>query len=191
MTIRHLVFGCLSAFFLVVWSSSPTLAQDPAGQIVQNIAVIDMDRLRRDSLAVKDIRSQIEGYRNSFRDEIQLEEEALREANKELTRQRSILSPEAFAEERKKFETRLADVQRRVQELRRDLDASQSVAMGQVQQSLNKIIGEIANEQSLTLVFRRDQTVLVATNLDITGIVLDRFNKAVPSVVVPKPGTAQ
>jgi len=191
VTIRHLVFGCLSAFFLVVWSSSPTLAQDPAGQIVQNIAVIDMDRLRRDSLAVKDIRSQIEGYRNSFRDEIQLEEEALREANKELTRQRSILSPEAFAEERKKFETRLADVQRRVQELRRDLDASQSVAMGQVQQSLNKIIGEIANEQSLTLVFRRDQTVLVATNLDITGIVLDRFNKAVPSVVVPKPGTAQ
>ena len=191
MKFNTIVFAVVTAVILSIVGTGSTSAQESAEQIVQKIAVIDMNRLRHESLAVKDIRRQIEEYRNTFRTEIQREEEALRDANKELSRQRSILSPEAFAEERKKFEVRLADVQRRVQELRRDLDASQSQAMGTVQQSLNQIIADIATEQSLTLIFRRDQTVLVATSLDITGLVLDRVNKAMPSVQVPTPGNAQ
>lgn len=193
MAFRH-IFAAAVAVVLIGWAPRAAHAQtaqsEQAGPALPGVAVIDMARIRGESLAIKDIARQIEEYRTSFRDEIQKEEEALREANKELNRQRSILSPEAFTEERLKFETKLAEVQRRVQELRRDLDKSRAGAMNELQGTLNRVVADLAKEQSLILIVRRDQTVLVATNLDITGLVLDRINKALPTIEVPEPGSA-
>lgn len=191
MTFRH-IFAAAAAAFIIGSAPSAAHAQETApaqtGPSLVGVAVIDMNRIREESLAFKDINRQIEEHRSVFRAEIQKEEEALRETNKELNRQRSILSPEAFTAERVKFETKLSEVQRRVQELRRDLEQSRAAAMAELQGALNRTVADIAKEQSLELVVRRDQTVLVATSLDITGLVLDQINKALPSVEVPEPG---
>lgn len=185
------ILAAAAAAAVIGWAPRPACAQAeaPAGAVpvLPGVAVIDMTRIRSESLAIKDISRQIEERRTAFRAEIQEEEEALREANKELNRQRSILSPEAFTEERVKFETRLSEVQRRVQEFRRDLDQSRAGAMAELQGTLNRVVADLAKEQSLVFILRRDQTVLVAENLDITGLVLDRVNKALPSVEVPEP----
>ncbi|MHC8509615.1 MAG: OmpH/Skp family outer membrane protein [Rhodospirillales bacterium] len=191
MTFRH-ILAAAAAAFVIGSASFAAHAQETApaqtGPSLSGVAVIDMNRIREESLAFKDINRQIEEHRGVFRAEIQKEEEALRETNKELNRQRSILSPEAFTAERVKFETKLSEVQRRVQELRRDLEQSRAAAMAELQGALNRTVADIAKEQSLELVVRRDQTVLVATSLDITGLVLDQINKALPSVEVPEPG---
>lgn len=187
---RPLIFAALIAI-LAFSTPAPASAQADGASGQTLIAVIDMNRLRENSIAVKDIRRQLEDYRSTFRDEIQKEEQALLEANKELSRQRSILAPEAFAEERQKFESQLADVQRRVQELRRDFAVSERQAMETVQKQMESIVEEIASENRIALVLRRDQTVMVIDAMDITGLVLDRVNKALPTVSVPKPGQAQ
>lgn len=191
MALKRILAAAAAAFFIgaAPWAAhAQETAPAEAGQVLPGVAVIDMNRIREESLAFKDINRQIEEHRSVFRSEIQKEEEALRESNKELNRQRSILSPEAFTEERVKFETKLSEVQRRVQELRRDLEQSRAAAMSELQGALNRTVAELAKEQNLVLVVRRDQTVLVATNLDITGLVLDRINKALPAVEVPEPG---
>ncbi len=172
-------------------SSSLVLAQEttptqPANSL--RIAVIDMKVVRQQSSAMQAIREQISALRSSFQTEVQAEEESLRTANQELARQRSILGAEAFAEERRKFESRLADVQRNVQKRRQDLEQARDAAASEVQGVLNQIIAEIATERSIGLILPREQTIYVIKNLEITSEIINRLNTAMPSVTVPQPG---
>ena len=179
----------ICALFLTA-TTKPGMAQESerVGTIRVKMAVIDMNEVRRNATAVKDIRAQVEKFRTQFQAEIKKEEEELRTANQELGRQRAILSPEAFADERRKFELRLAGVQRKVQQRKQNLDKALNDAMFEVQKSLNKIVVDLAKEHNLTLVLRKEQTVLVATPLNITGVVLQRLDQAVPTIKVLEPG---
>ncbi len=179
----------ICALFLTA-TAKPGMAQESerVGTIRVKMAVIDMNEVRRNATAVKDIRAQVEKFRTQFQAEIKKEEEELRTANQELGRQRAILSPEAFADERRKFELRLAGVQRKVQQRKQNLDKALNDAMFEVQKSLNKIVVDLAKEHNLTLVLRKEQTVLVATPLNITGVVLQRLDQAVPTIKVLEPG---
>ena len=163
---------------MVLFAALPAAAQDKP----INLAIIDIDAIRLHAAVVKDIRSQIVEFRKIFQAIIQKEEEALRNANQELARKRAILSPEAFAEERRKFEERLAEVQRMVQTRKQDLDKAQGDAMSKVEGILNGIVLEMAKEKGLDLILRKNQTVLGAKSLHVTKEVLERLDKKLPSL---------
>ena len=59
--------------------------------------------------------------------------------------------------------------------------------MFKVEGQLNKIITDIAQQRRATIVLRRNQTILVARDLDVTADVLARLNKELVSVPVKKP----
>lgn len=172
-----------AAFF-----SAPVPAQEKKVMISVKFAVINIDHIRRNATVAKDIRSQISGYRDAFRVSIQKEEEDIRKANQELARQRSILSPEAFAEERRKFEQHLAEVQRTVQERKNALDKVRGDALRVVQSTLNEIVVEVARENNLILILRSDQVVFWAKQMDITELVLKRVDAKLPKLKVATPG---
>jgi Skp family chaperone for outer membrane proteins len=79
-------------------------------------------------------------------------------------------------------------VQRKVQQRKQNLDKALNDAMFEVQKSLNKIVVDLAKEHSLTLVLRKEQTVLVAKPLNITEVVLQRLDQVVPTIKVVEPG---
>ena len=115
------------------------------------------------------------------------EESALRIANQELAKKRTILSLEAFAKERRQFEQRVLAVQKLVQKRKRQLDKSRVRAMRAVEKHMNGIVSDIATKRQALLVLRRTDTVLVARDLDITAVVLKRLNKELVKVSVEKP----
>ena len=161
------------------------------GQIVEvqiPIAVIDVQRILGDALAVKDIRDQITKFGTQFEQEIEKERKEIRTANQELARQRTILSPESFAEKRRKFEQRVVEVQRMVQQRQRELDKSRNEAMSAVNKSYTGIVWKIANERNLAVILRKSQTAYAIPTLDITKQVLARLDKELPTVKVSKPG---
>ena len=186
--------GFLRAVFLTVCAllASAPLAPPVLGQeqkkIFVKIAVIDMDSIRQNAAVVKDIDAQIKKYRTAFQAEVKKEEEELRNARQELARQRTILSPDAFAEERRKFEQNLVSVQRSMQRRKLELDKVQAQALLKVRKILNEVVVKVANENEITLIFRKKQTVLVAKPLEITQQVLTLLDEKLPSVKVAKPG---
>src|SRR5919108_779586 len=115
-------------------------------------AVIDYQRILRDAAAARSIRDQIEARRKTYQEEISREEQRLHEEDKEFARQRSVLSPEAFAEKRRAFEQDVAEVQRMVQERRRELDRTSAAALNQVKEALIAIVTSIAEERGFNLV---------------------------------------
>ena len=190
MKTSHVLLACaLLALAIVISPARAQQAAAPTAPAGLKVGVIDIDQIRRDSTAVKDARDQIAALQSTIQAEIQKEENELRDANQELARQRTLLSPEAFNEERRKFEARLVEIQRKVQERRQELDDIQNDVMRRMNEAMAEVVVEIAQEQGFTLILRFDQSVFVGQDLLITKVVLDRLNKKLPSIKVAEPAS--
>jgi outer membrane protein len=93
------------------------------------MAVVDLARIANEGSLFKSVGQQLEEYRSSFQAMVQAEEEELRKADQELARKRAILSPEAFAAERRKFEERITELQKLGQERKQRLNAARANAL--------------------------------------------------------------
>ena len=151
------------------------------------VAVIDFQELEREALAAKNIRSQVEAYRAQYAAQISKEEEDLRNQEQELKRQRAIMSPEAFAQRRRKFEDSVARLQRQVQDRTRRLERSIDAALGSVNKVLGPLIKDLSKEFGFTLVLDKRQVRYTDERFNITPVVLQRLDERLPQVAVPPP----
>lgn len=152
------------------------------------VIVVDIQQIQQESLAYKAIQKQLDAQRDVYQKEIAAQEEKLRGADQELARQRTILSPEAFAQKRREFDQQVAEIQRNVQVRKRTLDQAYAEAMGQVRKTLLQIVADVAGERKANIVLARQQVLVVEESLDMTRIVMERLNKALPTVQVALPG---
>jgi Skp family chaperone for outer membrane proteins len=175
------ILACLLA--LVALPPVAARAQDkpPAAVVV----VVDYARILRDSKAARSIRDQIESRRKTYQDQIAKEEKRLFDADKELAKQRNVLSPEAFAEKRKAFEQDVMKVQRMAQDRRRQLDQVAGVALGNVRNALVEVVGVLADERGFNIVLPSSAVLLFSPKIDLTDEVLAQLDKKLPSVKVP------
>ena len=158
--------------------------QDAAAQKLPTTiaAVIDYQRILRDAAAARSIREQIEARRKAYQEEISKEEQRLHEADKEFAKQRSVLSTEAFAEKRREFELDVAEVQRMVQERRRELDRTSAAALNEVKEALIEIVTSIAEERGFNLVLPSSEVLFFSRSLDLTEEVLAKLDARLPQV---------
>lgn len=183
---RDVPHAIILALVLVIQTlAAPvSLAQD-ADDGTPKIAVIDMQKIMRDSEAVQSIQRQIEQQRSEYQEKLRQKEQQLRTADEELTRQRSVLSSDAFQKKRRELEEQVGTLQRDIQSSKRQLDQNYSKAMKSVQQKLVEIVGDIASKRNLDMVIGKTTVVLVKPELDITDAALERLNATVTSVDVP------
>jgi Skp family chaperone for outer membrane proteins len=164
------------------------LAAVPASaQGLSGVAVIDVQRLQRESAASKSIQAQIEKQHAAYQQQISKQENELRAAKQELDRQRTLVSPEAFNERVRQFEQKYANLQREVQSRKRELDKSASTALRTVEKSLTEIVQQLVEERKLTLVLVKNQVIFASPQYEVTDEVMKRLNAKLPSVKVPPP----
>jgi outer membrane protein len=181
--LRRLVTALLVAMTLVTAAPLEGLAQKLPTAVA---AVINYQRILDEAAAARSIRDQIEVRRKAYQEEIGKEEQRLHEADKEFAKQRSLLTAEAFAEKRREFERQVADVQRLVQERRRELDSASAAALKQVQDALIEVVTSIAEERGFNLVLPSSQVLFFARKIDLTDEVLAKLDERLPDVRVPK-----
>jgi Skp family chaperone for outer membrane proteins len=181
---RNLIRGALLALAVATAGAggAPQAQQLPATVA----AVIDYQRILRDAAAARSIRAQIESRRKSYQEEISKEEQRLHEADKAFAKQRSVLTPEALAEKRREFEQEVAEVQRLVQERRRELDGVSAIALDQVKKALIEVVTSIADERGFNLVLPSSEVLFFARRIDLTEEVLAKLDDHLPDVRVPQ-----
>lgn len=182
-TLTRALVAALIAFGLVNSVGAATAQQIPPAVI----AVVQVQTIMSEAKAAQSIQQQIEQQRSQYQAEISAEEIRLRELEQELARQRSVLSPEAYAGKRREFEDQVATVQRSVQDRRRALDKAYGEGLRLVQEELTAVIGEIAQEQGITLVLPVSQTLFAETALRITPEALKRLDERLPAVKLEFP----
>ncbi len=181
--LRHFVLVALLTF--AWWSIGPGETAHAQQLPATVAAVIDYQRILRDAAAARSIREQIELRRKAYQEEISKEEQRLHEVDKAFAKQRSLLSPDAFADKRREFEAEVAEVQRLVQERRRALDSVSAEALNEVKKALIEIVTGIAEERGFNLVLPSSEVLFFARSIDLTEEVLAQLDANLPQVAVP------
>ena len=181
--------------FMAVLLAAVLAAAMPGSAKAQNadlptlkIVIVSIDAIRNESTAYQKANEQFKGFSEKINAELAAEDEALRKAGEELGRKRTLMAPEQFAAERKKFEERVAAFQRKVQERQKAMADSQAQAVGQINRRIVEIISQYAEANNVSLVLPESVTVLAAKSLNINAYVLENLNKTLPSVEVKAPG---
>ncbi|MDX6751031.1 OmpH family outer membrane protein [Geminicoccaceae bacterium 1502E] len=158
-----------------------------AQQLAPTVAVVvDYQRILRDAKAARSIREQIEERRERYLGQLSQEEQRLHEADRELARQRSVLSTEVFAERRREFEQQVLEVQRLTQERRRELESVSTAALNEVRQAVIEVTGKLADTRGFNIVLPSSGVLLFAPEIDLTDEVLALLDKRLPNVRVPE-----
>ena len=179
---RHVLapgVATLLAVFLGMAIHSGLGAQEPNSPV---FAIIDVQRVMRESTAVKSLSRDIEERKGRYQGELRKKEESLRKADRELLRQRSILSAEAYAQRRGELERKVATHQRAARKRKRGLDQLFASGMSKVQNELTKIAKEIAEERGLDLILSKATVVIVKPEFEITKEAVNRLNARLPEV---------
>lgn len=187
MTFKSLIVTVIMAAIVAVAMPGQSKAQS-ADMPALKIVIVNVDAIRAESTAFKKASEQLKSYSDKINSDLAAEDETLRKDGDELGRKRTLMAPEAFAEERKKFEERVAAFQRKVQERQKSMADSQAQAVGQINRRIIEIISQYAEANQVSLVLPESVTVLTAKSLNINAYVLENLNKTLPSVEVKAPG---
>lgn len=186
MTLRT-TLTCLVAVMLVLpMLGRVAMAQEADEQDI-NVGVIDTQAVLKDSKARRSIRSQIDKASAVYKQEISRRESELRKDESKLSKQRTLLSADAFKERRKVLDRRYADLQRYAQNRKRMVNQAVGKAMRKVQTKLLSVAAKLSKERNIVMVFPRAALVYVIPQLDLTKEVLKRLDASLPTVKVDLP----
>ena len=146
--------------------------------------VVDVQALLQNSKAAKMVRGQIEQKRNEYTKEISRQEEALRSERDALQRQQTSMAPEALNKKGREFQQKVNDLDRDVQSKRAALEKSNNEALTRIQQSMLKIIADIARQRRANLVLQRTDLVLFDQAFDVTDEVMQKLDEELPVLTV-------
>lgn len=177
----------LTLSLLIVLAALVTAKLDPAAaQDGMGIAILDMERILRESKAATNLREEIDKQRQVHQANLSEQENALRAADEELARQRAVLSSEAFAAKRKELQDQAMGLQQEFLTRQKELEQLFGKGIGQVRNSLAEVAKEIADERGIRLILLKATIVLASRELDITEEALKRLDEKLPSVDLAK-----
>lgn len=191
MSLKSFLWLSVSIFGVLILAPqvSAQSAQGQAGNANVSVfmAVLDTDGIYSKSKAMKNIHEQFAKFQSELQTSVDTEKQTLQKADEELNRKRSLLAPEVFAEERKKFQGRIVALQRKVQEGNLKLNQARAQANGKVAEVLRAVITDIVKANNITIVFNKKTIVTSDPSMDISKLVLTDLDKRLPSVQVANP----
>ena len=148
------------------------------------VGIVDVQKVLRDSKAAQSVRPEFDAMRKAFQKQVSEQEQRLRQAEQELTRQRAILSPEAFAQKRRAFSEEARNAQNSVQVRRRQLDKAFDDTKNEILKNLVIVAREVAETRKLNMLLEKRFVFLSASTMDVTDEVILRLDKRLPKVSV-------
>ena len=163
-------------------AAAQTAAPQPTAQYPLVVGVLDGDAVLNGSNAGKSLRQQYDQKVKALQADVAKQEDALRTQLQNLQSERSSLQPQDF-------EAKQIAIRQQADKLRQDaiakrkaINTSAEKARGALIQSAQKSLQEVAQQKGLTLVIDKSATHLSAPGWDITNEVLQRLNKAMPTI---------
>ena len=180
---RVIIFLALIAF----WASGAAHADVPTKLPAPVIAIVDVQRILQESMAAKSVQKQLEAQRAKFQSEIESEENGLRQAEQDLSKERNQLAAQIYADREQQLRQRFSTVETHVQARRKVLDQSFSDSMNAVRAALLDVVDKAAREHGANIVVVKQQALWTDQPLDITDEVLKRLDLKLPKVDVTMP----
>jgi outer membrane protein len=153
------------------------------------VVVLDNVAAEREGKAFQSVRVQHDKALAAQQTEVTKMENDLRAADQDLAKQRTVLSPEAYGDRRRDLERRFTDAQQLVQNRRREIDQAAGDAYNKVVSGMLEVVAGLAQDNDYKIVLSRAQVIVSEKMLDITGEVIQRLDKKLPTMAVSVPPT--
>ena len=183
---KRLVYLVLAASLAAATAS----AQSPGAAAPIRIAVIDVERLVRDSALGKEAFSRVKKVNDDKKAEADRLQKDLRDLEQKLADQGAALSDEKREQLQKQYQEKAIDFKSFQEKASRDLDQAQKKELADLERRVFPVITQLGKERGYTLIFNKFQSGLVFADdtADITDDVLKRFNT---TVAVPPAAAAK
>lgn len=181
----RLALAILLALAVTIGARAQEAGGSPGPLAPAVVAVIDYQRLLRESDPARSIRAQVETQRQAYQAEVEAAREELAERDRQLKAEREELSARAYRERRRAFEEDVAEVQRLVQERRRQLDEASNAAFQRIRDTVVQIIDALSERYRFNLVLPRSEVLVFAPEIDLTAEVMAELNERLPRVDIP------
>jgi outer membrane protein len=174
----------LGLSFGTVYAAEVGAAPAAAPGKVPVIAVLDVQKVLRQAVAAKGIRSALEARRKAFEAEIEAERKVLKTEELKLRQQSTVLSPEAANERRRVLETKFSDLRRKAEQRRGALNRAFNGATQELRKEMAKVLAKLMGERKITITLARTAVLVFDEKLSVTDELLKRLDKNLPNVVV-------
>ncbi len=152
------------------------------------VVILETREIQRNSVAGKSLQVFVNARRKVHKSQIAIEEKLLRTAWEELTRQKSILAPQAFQSRERAFRAKEAAAKRKVavleQALNNELRVTLAAVSKIVDQKMRPILDKIVKTKGIDIIMMKQGLVHVGENYNITNEVLKELNKSLPKLDV-------
>jgi outer membrane protein len=173
------------AMAATAWAQQPsTAAQAPKFPV----AVIDVNLLVQDSAAGKEAMARLHKAQNDKVAQRKKLTDELDGLQKQLETQRTTLTDAKIAQLQKEIEDKGVALKRFDDDAQQELQEAQKKELDSLEKQIMPIIREVGREMKYQLIFNKFQSGLVYADdsVDITDLVLKRFNTRVTTTQAPK-----
>lgn len=172
--LRSIAIVMVMAFSLSFLNVSHAYAQ-------HKIAVVDVQKVLNDSKAAKSVQEQLRKKREMYQDELAAKEKELKALQDSVVAAEGS-SKEEIQKKRVEFEKKLITMRNLVKQRRGALELAASKALEDIRNEVVKVVAELAQENSYTIVITRQNVILAEKELEITDEVMKRLNKKVKTI---------
>jgi len=146
------------------------------------IAILDIQSVLDNSIAIKHLRTSIDTISEQFAKELSAKEMEFKEMGEGLEKKRASFKPEQFEKEVEGFYKKLSAFQHETQKKKEKLERAHSAAIEFVHEHTIKIVHEVSREKGFNIALPMSQTLYAADVLNITSEVTQRLNQKVTEV---------
>ncbi len=149
-----------------------------------SIAVLDVEKIVKESTAMRDIQSKVSKKQDEYQKEVTKKQKDLETEQKKLEGKKTILAKEVFDKEMKAFEGKIDDLKAFVDKKQNSLKKASMDSMSKVNDKIKDIIAELSKEKDVDMIVPTSQTLFYKDEMDVSAEVLKRLNKKITKVDV-------
>ncbi len=182
--LKNTFFSIILATFIAVSANSPAQGADTAPATAPKIVVVDIQRIMRDSLAAKDLKTQLESKKNQYQADLKGKSDKLKKEKDDLEKQQSVLSKDALTQKVKNLNSEFKSAQDDANEKSVRFENAEKGASRDILAAVQEIINDLAKEQNFNIAIPTSQLLFAHKDLDITNEVLTRLDKKLPKLTL-------
>ncbi len=163
---------------------SAVLAMISLNANASEIAILDVEKIVKESSAMRDIQSKVSKRQAEYQKDVDKKQKTLEVEQKRIEGKKSLLSKEALEKEVTEFDKKVEDLKQFVDSKQNTLKKASLEAMSKVNEKIKEIMSEIAKEKKIDVVIPANQAIHYDEKLDISSEVLEKLNKKLTKIEV-------
>ena len=147
------------------------------------VGVVDSARVLNETNTGKKAKDSLSAFSKNRQAVIEMDEKELRRMEEDFGRQASVLSATAKREREEQFRRRVTEYQQKAGEMNREVQDKQKDVLEGFREKVELIVGKVSKRLGVQVVMEKGKggpTLYSEAGLDITGQVIDEFNREYP-----------